>query len=168
MIDALLDQTNAAVDRFIAKNPTLRNDRDDLVQEVFLKILPRINDGEFSLLQCRAFVHQATFWVCHTALRELSQRKWKKTVSLCSAGVQYLGRRRASLRDRRRCDVQNTISEIMGGGFIEASSHIDWDRVEAIVVEDGALFTWFATEPDAEIRENLQEQILAKFESITQ
>lgn len=164
MIETLLEQVNAAVDRFVAKNPSLRNDRDDLVQDVFLKILPPMNGQEFSLSQCRAFAHQATFWVCHTALRAMSHEKRKKTMSLGAAGVYYLAR-----KDDKKQKIDrlfSTVSEVSNGGFIMASSHIDWDRVEEIAEANDALFAWFAIEPNAEVSENLRKQIVDKFEYV--
>lgn len=139
MIEEILEQVRKAVSRFVARNPLLRHERDDLVQEVFVKILPRMGGGDFSLSQCRSFAHQATFWTCQTALRSLSKKKSKNCVLSLGESVQYL---------EGSCGL----------------SHMDWDRVEAIVDSNDALFTWYSIEPDGEIRDDLHKQIMSKFD----
>lgn len=141
MIEAILEQVEHAVDRFVAKNPLLRNDRDDLVQDTFLKILPRMNGENFPLAQCRAFAHKATFWTCQTALRKISQESRKNRPLLSDQFVYY-----------------------QDGEGLPGPPFIDWDRIGTIVEQNDALFTWFEVETDSEIRDMLYEQIEAKLE----
>lgn len=142
MIEAILEQVENAVDRFVAKNRVLRNDRDDLVQDIFLKILPRLGDDRFSLSQCRAFAHKATFWVCQTALRAASSEKTPRNFPSLSSLFVY---------------------KVDGDG-IPGPPYINWDRVAAIAEQNDALFTWFEIEPDPNIRDMLREQVEAKLE----
>ena len=146
MIETILAQVEDAVDRFVAKNPLLRNDRDDLVQDTFLKILPRMSGEGFALSQCRAFAHRATFWTCQTALRKVSNRESVKNLPLLSDRIVYH----------------------RNGDGLPGPLFIDWDRVEAIAEQNNALFTWFAVETDREIRDMLREQIEAKLEFLIQ
>ena len=161
MIETLLEQVNAAVDRFVAKNSSLRNDRDDLVQDVFLKILPQIDGGSFSLPQCRAFAHRATFWVCHTALREKCTAKRKKTLRLGDRDVHHIEFDTNRVTSRPFCSATEALSGLFYDRVV-----IDWNRVQAVVDENDALFTWFAIEPDTGVSENLRKQIMDKFEFI--
>jgi len=126
MIETILEQVEIAVDRFVAKNPSLRNDRDDLVQDIFLKILPRINMKDFSLSQCRAFAHKATFFVCQTALRAISSSKLPRNFPLLSDLFVYKG----------------------DGDGLPAPNFIDWDRVEYVIEENKGLFKWYTIEPE--------------------
>jgi len=155
MIETILDQVNAAVDRFVAKNQLLRNDRDDLVQDVFLKILPCINDNDFSLAQCRAFAHQATSWVCYTALRKYKANLKKR---LHDKEVHHI--------DEVTSFQFWTVAEIMAGLLYDRI--IDWDHVEKIVKENAALFDWYDIEKNVEISENLRKQIITKLEFVLQ
>lgn len=159
MIEQILEQVNRAVDQFIAKNPSLRNDRDDLVQDIFLKILPRVGGEDFSLRQCRAFAHRATYWTFQTALRRFLNQNRKNTVSISFVGVQTIDQTR-----RLRRDQEETSAEVTRTGLIADDRIVHWDRVEAITTEYDALVTWLDIETDPEIREELQSQILKKLE----
>ncbi len=156
MIETILDQVNNAIGRFVAKNPSLRNDRDDLVQDVFLKILPRINKDDFTLLQCRAFAHQATTWVCYTALR-------KYKVSVPNDDQKMIHKHRAPGSPWIAfCSTAEILSGLLYDRVI-----IDWGHVEKIVKENEPLFEWYRVEKNAEVSESLRKQIIAKFEFIT-
>lgn len=153
MIDAILEQVRISIDRVVTAHPILRNDRDDLVQDVFVKILPRLGGEGFTLDQHRAFAHKATFWVCQTALRSVCNQNAKNVVSLDCAGVQYLGD-----------EAADDAAGMLRGGFIEDVNPVNWSKVVEVYEANEALFVWYDIEPDREIRTMLRHQLEAKFE----
>lgn len=81
-MDDLLDYVYALVCRFIGDDPRLQNDMDDLVQDVFVRILPKLEDG--SVRKPKAFAYLATYSICMNAKKP---KKTKISPILAGYGV---------------------------------------------------------------------------------
>lgn len=131
-MDDLLDYVYALVCRFIGDDPRFQNDIDDLVQDVFVRILPKLK--EVSAKKQRSFAYLAAYSVCMNAkIGEKRKKEGKK-------------------REIFSIPVGEIVNNYGGMYFPEIDA-------EAFYDENKALIEWIDKETDTGVRKELRKQL---------